>query len=385
MTNQYAIDRRPRKFSEVYGHEQHLIDLKNRSKDGSFPQVMMFTGMSGTGKTTLSNIVSMTMNCQNPIKQKDGSYEPCGECSSCKDIIEEKYSRDVVYRNASKMGKDDVNDLEKTASSSSIFDDKRIIIIEEAQELSSKGAKGALLKLIEKPRKDVHFILLTMDEKQFHKSILDRAQVYRFKPFTSEQTLDFMSVFIEQIDPNEDLPDSIVDVCSLIADNSEGSLRKAVQDLERAIKSEAFTVELASDIFDYVSEDQAFTLLQKLLNQDSDFFESLPSDLLSFYNYTFAILMGVKQGSITGNFGNDFKKKRAMNLLKTGKVDRLLETYISIQESTANYNLDKIIRFNLMKFFTQHHVKRLREETPTERVLSKENPEPKKRRRQLVD
>ncbi len=350
-SNQFSIDLRPRTFKDVFGHKKHIVDFRNSTKDNSFPQVMMFSGTTGTGKSTLANIVACVINCESPVQQRCGGYEPCCECKSCQDVIREKFSRDIVYKNASKMSKDDVNDLERSASQAGFIDrKKKIIIIEEAQELSSKGAKGALLKLLEKARKDVHFILLTMDEKAFDKSIRDRCQIYKFKPFSSTEVYDFLSEFIEKIDPNEELPDEIVDVASLISDNSGGSIRKAIQDLQRSIKSETFNVKDAEELFDYISDEKAVTLLLKLAKKDALVFNDLTTELEAFFIKTFHILIDVKKSSFTGVFKNKNYETAGKNLIKTNNLDNLLEAYVNIQESTAQFNRDKIIQYYLMKY-----------------------------------
>ena len=54
MTNKmYSTTYRPFSFDDIAGHAGIINELKNRSKEQNFPQVMLFSGISGSGKSSL--------------------------------------------------------------------------------------------------------------------------------------------------------------------------------------------------------------------------------------------------------------------------------------------------------------------------------------------
>ena len=106
-----AIDIRPRKFSEVVGQKQIIKGLQNFIRNKAIPNVIMFVGNSGIDKNTLGDIMSMTINCENP-KEENGYIEPCGCCASCKDIISRRFQRDCHVYSGNELSVEKLKELE---------------------------------------------------------------------------------------------------------------------------------------------------------------------------------------------------------------------------------------------------------------------------------
>ncbi|MBQ3227854.1 MAG: DNA polymerase III subunit gamma/tau, partial [Clostridia bacterium] len=117
---------RPMDFDSVCGQE-HITDiLKYETERGLFCHAYLFCGSRGTGKTTCAKILSRAVNCENP---KNGN--PCGECPSCRAILDGT-TTDVLEMDAASNNKvDDIRNIldEVVYTPSNVK--KRVYIIDE--------------------------------------------------------------------------------------------------------------------------------------------------------------------------------------------------------------------------------------------------------------
>ena len=82
---------RPQRFDEVVGQDHVTSTLKYAILNKRTAPVYLFTGIRGTGKTTMARILVKALNCTD--LQPDG--EPCNKCECCREIAEGR-SPDVV-------------------------------------------------------------------------------------------------------------------------------------------------------------------------------------------------------------------------------------------------------------------------------------------------
>lgn len=268
--NQWTITKRPHTFNDLYKCDQikkYFYGLVSKKKD--FPNAVLFQGKYGCGKTTSAKILAQMMVCQNPHENGD----PCCECPSCRAIIDETFNRDVMQIDGGQAGKDEIIETVNNFSSLPPFKDKKkVIIIEEIQELSTK-AKNSLLKTLEMPKKNVHFIFTSM-ENMASSGLTSRCEVFKFKPAT---TLEIMYYLKEIMDKE------IVDGVSLwdrqdismefkteglkaIADSCDGSYRAALQQLEQCIDSGLFDISSLQKEIGIASQQTFINCLDDMLN-----------------------------------------------------------------------------------------------------------------------
>ncbi|MFW5890605.1 MAG: polymorphic toxin-type HINT domain-containing protein [bacterium] len=72
------IKYRPRKLTDLCGQEHIITSIKNFFKRQQIPNVFLFTGQYGSGKTTTARLVTSMLNCEKGV-----TIEPCGECAFC--------------------------------------------------------------------------------------------------------------------------------------------------------------------------------------------------------------------------------------------------------------------------------------------------------------
>ncbi len=351
---------RPRFFKDVIGHKANIKAFELYAKENSFPDVMLFQGNSGSGKTTCANIIATTINCENPKINESGYPEPCLECPNCKSVVDETYMHDTHFFNASEMGPEDVIKLEERASMSPWHGGKKtIIIIDEFQQLSAKS-KGATLVLLEKKRKDSIFILCTMDVKGIDKAIQSRAQTYLFKPLNTNEIGESIIKTLELIDPEEKIPFDSKSLV-LLAQNSWGSARQAQQYLERCIASELWTVEQIEQEFNFMSEEKGYEIFNDLINKNVDFYKKLESvKSENFYIYAWSIISSANKSLIMCH-EEDWKYINSKKIILNINFIDLCETFILINKEIGTYFKEYIFDYYISKYMSKSVPKMVRE------------------------
>lgn len=148
---------RPTRFEDVVGQDSVAFALKNQLREGKIGHAYLFTGVRGTGKTSLAKILAKAVNC---LDLQDG--EPCCNCEICKGIDNGSILDVTEIDAASNNRVDDVRDILDEVSYMPAMCRMRVYIIDEVHMLST-AAFNALLKTLEEPPKHVLFILATTE------------------------------------------------------------------------------------------------------------------------------------------------------------------------------------------------------------------------------
>ena len=219
---------RPKSFSEVCGQEHITSILRQEATEGKFNHAYLFCGSRGTGKTTCAKILSMVVNCENPI---DGN--PCGVCPSCL-AIENGSTTDVLEMDAaSNNGVDNIRDIRDEVVYSPSFLKYRVYIVDEVHMLSN-SAFNALLKTLEEPPSHAIFILATTELHKLPATIVSRCQRFEFRRIATDVLTSRIKFIAEQ--EGIEIED---DAARLIARYSQGGMRDSISLLELCASSGA--------------------------------------------------------------------------------------------------------------------------------------------------
>lgn len=194
---------RPQNFDEIYGQEQIVKVLKGSLETGKIGHAYLFSGVRGTGKTTMARIFARSLSC------------------SDNDIIE--------IDAASNRGIDDIRALREGVNSLPFDSEKKMYIIDEVHMLT-KEAFNALLKTLEEPPSHVVFVLATTELHKVLPTIISRCQSFVFKSPT-------YTVLKEMLQNIVDKEGYTIDVGSLdlIAMLGNGSFRDTQGVLQKLI------------------------------------------------------------------------------------------------------------------------------------------------------
>jgi len=215
---------RPQTFDELVGQDEVIKSLRMALDQGRVPHAFVFSGSRGVGKTTSARILARCMNC------KDGpTAAPCGECDSCKSILDGSNPDVTEVDAASHNGVDDVRRLRESLSFAAMQSRYRVVILDEAH-MMSKAAFNALLKTLEEPPPQVVFVLATTELHKLPDTIRSRCQLLSFKR-VGEQDLEKRLRMIAEKD-GVTVPDEVL---AEIAGSVHGGVRDAETALERVL------------------------------------------------------------------------------------------------------------------------------------------------------
>ncbi len=220
---------RPKTLNDLIGQEVVATTIKNAFASNQIPHAYMLTGERGVGKTTIARIIAKGINCTGEDGTGLQTPNPCGKCSSCKEI-ETESSLDVIEMDAaSNTSIDDVREIIEKVKYKPINARYKVFIIDEVHMLS-KSAFNGLLKTLEEPPPHVKFIFATTEIKKVPITILSRCQRFNLNLVGYETLQNHLKNICNKEEVKyED------EAIALIAKFAKGSVRDSLSLLDQAI------------------------------------------------------------------------------------------------------------------------------------------------------
>src|SRR5579864_5059179 len=97
---------RPATFDDLIGQDVLVKTLSNAIKSGRVAHAFLLTGIRGVGKTTTARIIARALNCEN-----GPTINPCGVCTHCSMIAEDRHMDVLEMDAASHTGVGDIREL----------------------------------------------------------------------------------------------------------------------------------------------------------------------------------------------------------------------------------------------------------------------------------
>lgn len=230
---------RPKQIKELDSQEVRNLLLK-WLKSGKFPQVFLFAGPRGTGKTSTARIIGALLN--NPaneeaIKQIFFNHqlatkplvEPAVDDHETQLILNGKSFLVQEMDAASHRGIDDIRQLKSRIELPPAQGLMTVYILDEVHMLTNE-AFNALLKLLEEPPAHVVFILATTELHQVPATIISRCSVVNFRQAQETEIVDRLKIILTA----ENIKFQPADLIK-IAKAANGSFRDGVKMLELAV------------------------------------------------------------------------------------------------------------------------------------------------------
>lgn len=252
---------RPQDFDNVVGQEYVTRILKNQILSGRVGHAYLFSGIRGTGKTSIAKIFARAINCEH---NEDGN--PCNVCDTCLNIEKPGVMDIIEIDGASNRGVDEIREIREKVKYPPTMGKYKVYIIDEVHMLT-KEAFNALLKTLEEPPEHIVFILATTEPNKLPMTILSRCQRFDIKPISQERIAGQIAHILEDIGVSMDR-----EAIDFIAYRGDSSMRDALSLLDQVIDireaDKTITYEDVLAFMGMVDEDQIAGLVQDVVAGD---------------------------------------------------------------------------------------------------------------------
>ncbi len=224
----FARKYRPWKFEEVVGQLSVVRTIQNAIKTDRISQAYLFSGVRGTGKTTVARILAKALNCAN-----GPTPNPCPDkahpCQFCKAIHEGSAIDVLEIDGASNRQVDDIEPIREMVKYKPVYTRTKVLIIDEVHMLSTH-AFNALLKTLEEPPTNTVFIFATTEFNKVPATIVSRCQHFEFRKISHKDIINHLM----DITKKEGITITPAGL-ALIAEAADGSMRDAQSLLDQAV------------------------------------------------------------------------------------------------------------------------------------------------------
>ena len=195
-------DLQPINQIRLFGLDNYFLELFEFYENGNFPNKLLLSGQKGLGKSTLAyHFINYVLSKNENHKYDIKNFEINPENHSFKTIINKSNTNLIVIDISSDKKNIEISqirDLITNLNKSSFNDKPRFVLIDNIEFLNN-NAINALLKVLEEPNFNVHFILIN-NNKKILSTLLSRCINFKISLTNKE----VMNIANELLDKNLD-------------------------------------------------------------------------------------------------------------------------------------------------------------------------------------
>lgn len=333
LANKY----RPSTIDDVVGqnHITQIITNLINTPSSELHKTYLFSGLHGTGKTSLARLFAITYNCE--------TKSACGKCNSCTNSI--YYMREIDV--ASNNSVSDVRELVTNVNMPTQVGLIKFFILDEAH-MYTESAFAAFLKTLESSRAII--IMCTTESHKIPLPNKSRAQQHHFKSIDEQDCINRLKYICSK--ENISITD---DSLSLIYNHSNGSMRNAIISLEKLYNSHGslITYENVSNEFNLINDEYISKIIETLLESNYKGLYAILETLYLEGNKPYTICEHILM-----NFRNTlFFDEKNSNFSKYSNYNEFILNSISVMNECLNIikthrNQKLCLELNLIKTST---------------------------------
>ena len=226
---------RPSSLDKVYGNEEVVSSLEKLVKNKKIPQVILLTGETGCGKTSIARILANELGATDKTLTEMDS--------------------------AQFTGIDVIRDIRKKSRYIPIGGGAKVFIMDEVHQISSAAQEGFLKELEDTP-KNVYYFLCTTNPEKLKPTLKGRCIQYSLETLNNQ---DMKSLLKDVVKAENDKLDK--EVYKVIVNNAKGHPRNALNILEQVLSvSKKKRLKIAENF--ELEETESIQLCRSLLNQE---------------------------------------------------------------------------------------------------------------------
>jgi DNA polymerase-3 subunit delta' len=219
-------------LSDIRGQAHAIETLHRALAQGRVHHAYLFSGPDGVGKAMAAHALAQALLCQRPVA---GTADACGRCSGCLRAASGEHPDLHVVRRREKddgsleaqLKVEQIRELQQSLTYKAYEGARRIVVLHDAERMNASTA-NALLKTLEEPGAETHFVLVSSAPNLLLPTILSRCQRVRFGPLPR-------AFVAEHLAQHAELP---LEHADLVAGLAEGSIGRGLRLAESPLLAE---------------------------------------------------------------------------------------------------------------------------------------------------
>jgi len=176
---------------KLFNLDCYILDLIKLYKSNSYPNKLLISGQKGIGKSTLAyHFINYVLSQNEKFKYDCENFQINSENSTFKTILNKSNVNLITIDISLDKKSIDINQIREliiNLNKSSFNNKPRFVLIDNI-ELLNTNSINALLKILEEPNQNIHFILINSNKKILH-TLLSRCINYKIK-LTNQESLN---------------------------------------------------------------------------------------------------------------------------------------------------------------------------------------------------